>query len=294
MEKRQYLDRPHVRAFCNYLARWFDSGQVHLRLKATRFVPGGIDTECCGIAEILENYRWASSWTDSNGVEVASSCWKSTEKSLFGLRRQLSAAIKERKDTPVLEACRRVCEWGGDRSFLKGAMAFLSNLQGQGAVSNYLERCKNELALSSADLGKLQRAPSIKMNSMLSKIHALLADDGLPIYDSRVAGAIGGLVELYLRAEKVGRRPHELDFPAIQVHRSAASLIPGVVPKWVSYSDSRSWVDAKVRLGWILRAVVEPSEGEVQERAERRMHAMEAALFMVGYDVRSLLPSVPI
>lgn len=42
-------------------------------------------------------------------------------------------------------------------------------------------------------------SPIGRMNSTLAKVHALYATDGLPIYDSRVAGAVASLVELWER-----------------------------------------------------------------------------------------------
>lgn len=56
-----------------------------------------------------------------------------------------------------------------------------------------------------------------EMNSMLTKVHAFFALDGLPIYNSRVAAAIATLIELW-RTES-GRiqqtLPDPLKFPAL-------------------------------------------------------------------------------
>src|SRR6185312_17000697 len=54
------------------------------------------------------------------------------------------------------------------------------------------------------------------MGSMLSKVHALNAKDGLPIYDSRMAAAISALAETHRRdVLRSPNMPTELSFPAV-------------------------------------------------------------------------------
>jgi hypothetical protein len=141
------------------------------------------------------------------------------------------------------------------------------------------------------------------MNSMLTKVHALASRDGLRIYDSRVAAAIASLVELWRRVQgRAGEpQPLALAFPAIPSNRSVRSLFadaqsPGVL----SYAPATAaatavaWCCANVRLGWLIAAVLEKAPGLVAgEAAQDRMHAFEASLFMIGYDVDCLKGNTP-
>jgi hypothetical protein len=154
----------------------------------------GVQGTFSGVEAVAGVYYWKSSWCDGTR-EVSSGDWESTKKSIELLKKWLSCAIDREK--PSSDACLRASQaivaWGGDRNPRVGAVRFL---RGEGGnLANYLSRAKRVLSLSEASLDKLDGI--CEMNAMLTKVHALAAVDGLPIYDSRVAGAIGALVEMH-------------------------------------------------------------------------------------------------
>ena len=192
-----------------------------------------------------------------------------------------------------------------------------------GDLVDYLRGTRETFALCTADLDNLIDIQM--MNSMLSKVHALLASDGLPIYDSRVAAAIGALVELYrqLTNQPWLNIPESLRFRVpyyhnnrqvrylqgcIQ-HQSVNVIDPGVFNAGNQLARARQWASAKIRLGWLLDAILEKSESNSSEkRAKHRpvieaktvldqsraakMHAFEAGLFMIGFNVTCLCPAL--
>ena len=134
-----------------------------------------------------------------------------------------------------------------------------------GDLVDYLRGTRETFALCTADLDNLIDIQM--MNSMLSKVHALLASDGLPIYDSRVAAAIGALVELYrqLTNQPWLNIPESLRFRVpyyhnnrqvrylqgcIQ-HQSVNVIDPGVFNAGNQLARARQWASAKIRLGWL-------------------------------------------
>jgi hypothetical protein len=96
-------------------------------------------------------------------------------------------------------ACLAVIKWGGGaRSKDAGAKAFIDEKRKAGMLRQYLRVAKSALELENSSCISAIEA----MNAMLVKIHSLLSHDGLPIYDSRVAGCAGGLIELYLPSKQ--------------------------------------------------------------------------------------------
>jgi hypothetical protein len=75
------------------------------------------------------------------------------------------------------------------------------------------------------------------------------------------------------------------------MERSALVYQGAPDPGRLTYSDqdARKWAWAKVRLGWILQGLLERDAQLFSGCSTRdRMHAAEAALFMIGYDVRCI------
>lgn len=209
----------------------------------------------------------------------------------------LSCAIAQVKnDTDALEACMAILRWGGDRNSKVGALPFL---QSQANVLGYLNAVKAELNLATAVIPpKGQLTSVMAMNSMLTKVHALKSGDGLPIYDSRVAGAIATLVETWRRADGFTRMPlpFALSFPEVGgggPRRSVRARYPDCIkPPTLYYATgpdsaeravqiAREWASAKVRLGWLLSELL-------TDASPSGIRSLEACLFMGGYDCSAI------
>jgi hypothetical protein len=162
----------------------------------------------------------------------------------------------------------------------------------------YLSDAGAAFALDTADVDAIV-PPVALLNSMLTKVHALYAEDGLPIYDSRVAAAIASLVEMWRVATgKSGNPlPALLIFPATAASRTVRGLFPTArspcVMAYGAPETTGQWASAKVRLGWVMESILRRlpelfAECRPAPSLAERMHAFEASLFMVGYDVRCL------
>ncbi len=191
---------------------------------------------------------------------------------------------------------------GGDRStrvgaipFLVGAIPFLESLP---EARTYLDNVKAELTLETAVIPPEGDLLAVcRMNSMLTKIHAFNSEDGLPIYDSRVAAAIATLVEIWRRESKIpsSQFPMALSFPEVGgggCRRSVRARYKDAVrPPVLRYPTSKqteeqlrhasAWASAKVRLGWLLSDLLD-------KPSVAGMSALEACLFMAGYDSRGI------
>lgn len=233
-------------------------------------------------SQLTRTYSWRA-----EGVPGGS--FAETQIKLECLSKAITAASN---DIEALEVCERILQWGGDRNSNVGALKFLRS---QASVLDYLNAVKTDLALQTAIVHTSGGLPAVlAMNSMLTKVHALKSGDGLPIYDSRVAGAIATLVETWRTATGCVREPlpDALMFPEVGgggARRSVRARYPSSIrPTQLYYpvanqaperalKTAKAWASAKVRLGWLLaELLVEPCPSGIR--------SLEACLFMAGYN----------
>ena len=197
----------------------------------------------------------------------------------------LSTAVRQASETGdgqlFLRAARGVLEWGGVRRNL----ARLDNL-GMGALPTFVEAARL-LDPSRADTGLLDGIGDL-MNSGWTKVYALMLD-GLPIYDSRVAASMGYLVREHCRRRRLPRVPKLLRFAwgAARLEQHNRN------PSWETLrfsrlgygrNGARRWAECSLWAAWVLGEVC--SEGKFGKLPpSHRLRALEAALFMIGYEL---------
>lgn len=279
MNKTTFQKNPDVQAFAIWMAERIHILPVNLSIKNSRFVPGGVRAECHGFSEVIERYAWRA-----EGMETGN--WQETGEVIAQLRSELRDAIDHGSNADALAACKKVLKWGGNRNYNKGAYPFLKS---QANLRKYLQNTAQVFALDTANTAVLGAIK--EMNSMLTKVHAFYADDGLPIYDSRVAAAIATLVELW-RAD-TGRTqqalPSLLKFPALSKARSVHKCFENAkTPGMLVYGQSNiaaNWSSSKIRLGWLMQAILLQQPLLHDQPLADQMRTYEAVLFMIGYDV---------
>lgn len=278
-------------AFAGWLAEHSGTLPVHLNIARSRYVSAAVKGVRNGFEDVLRSYRWKAGWVGADGTTRRSEDWPSTRASLNELGNWLSHVVDDEaaSDGDVLTATLRVVDWGGGkRSAGKGADKFLRSKAQSGQLQSYLRRAR--LVLHEAAPGDRALHEIELMNSMMTKVHALLAKDGLPIYDTRVACALGCLVELYRRDAGLAWRkvPVSIAFPALSRDRSVSRAMEGAVaPGMIYYTSPRAtadWVDAKLRARSVLSKTLRnaPQLFEAEGDMAARLHAFEATLFMIG------------
>ena len=291
MNKQAFLANQDVEDFLAWLARELPRLKVRLDIKRSRFVPSGLKVDVTGLGSVLAHYTWKS-----HGM--ATGDWPEASAHLAALAHALRDAVRRDSDPDALDACRDILQWGGNRNWNTGAYPFLSARAAAGVFGRYMKDTGAAFALDTADVDT-PVPPVETLNSMLTKVHALYAEDGLPIYDSRVAAAIASLVEMWrLATGKSGDPlPAPLTFPATTASRTVHGLFPHAnAPGVLAYGapeTATQWASSKVRLGWIMESMLEEmpelfSGCCASPSIADHMHAFEASLFMVGYDVGCL------
>jgi len=297
--RRSFLNDPDVDQFIGWLSNSWENIIVDFAIKSSKQVPGGLNKRVIGFDSVIASYIWTAEWQNV-GAAVRSSCWKSTVASLQQLQKMLQAGINSGCDVAAWAACDAIFKWGGERNPKHGARPFLLAKMPRRELAPYLGTVQSTVKLASANLGNL--VPVEKMNSMLTKVYALASLDGLPIYDTRVAGAIACLVEIHRHNQGLNWTsvPANLAFPALPDggnRRHVGALRPVALapsPKSLGYTlkHTELWVSAAIRLGWIIEAVLLRSPTLLEAQPGSRMHAFEACLFMIGYDVSCLKPNL--
>lgn len=226
----------------------------------------GLTEPCQGIAEALAQYQW-------RGVG-----WEETLAEMNQNSQQLQDAVQAGDGAQALQSCHKIIYWGGgNRALGNGGMQLLQHKAQQGSLTKYLSECAVALALENPNenFGCVKR-----MDSMLTKVHSLAADDGLPIYDSRVAGTMSVAFHAYQNAEGVDEpNPYQ---PLDRSRRS--NNHPAILTR--TTRSKAAWCRAAVCLGRLLKSVLNANPelfGQYDSIADR-MHAFDAALFVVGYD----------
>lgn len=287
MKREQFLAQPEVDSFIAWLSANLPTLTFKLRFKSSKFVPGGLTVDVQGFEQVLQHYRWKASWQDSNQSTVESETWAQTQRSLGQLREWLASAVNAGDEQQALQACLQILRWGG----VRGAIPFLHRLAAKGELSSYLRKMAGLMSLDGDNgLDELDANSVERFDSGLTKIHALLDLSGSPIYDSRVGAAIAMLYSLF-RQQWVGRGKPLLMFPSGGARgsqiRNPGALLKGLAAPQFSAIDYAAWARCQVRLGWIIRELLERTGWFAEQGAlPARCHAFEASLFMLGYDLR--------
>lgn len=293
MKRDDFLKQDDVRGFIDWLAAELPARSFHLKMARSRFVPGGLDVQATGLEAVLGHYVWSTRWTDAQGKAVVSRNWHETRASLGQLRGWLKDAIARRDEDQTLAACLAILEWGG----VRGAIVFLKRLHAQGRLVAYFTRLAPLMALDSdTSLDALDTDTVERFDAGLTKIHALFDDSGSPIYDSRVGAAMAMLYAQYRsQAGSNLAKKHWLAFPSGAARGKQIRNPKGIdggfagAPQFFRKAVScQDWAQWQVKLGWILRAVLEQCDWFKADSADMasRCHAFEACLFMLGYDLR--------
>lgn len=285
MDRVQFLQLPEAISFTDWLSEHLSARPIQLDIAPSKFVPQGLQVQTTFGELIPQCYRWRA-------TGMASGDWGESSVKTQSLSFALRAGVQAGDAAATLAACHAILLWGGERNQAVGARPFLRSLGKD--IAAYIAQADTEMSLAR---GNLQTGfPSVRiMNSMLTKVHAFYSSEGLPIYDSRVSAAAATLVEYWRSASQVAHLPEALRFPlaggsAKKQHKLGCLFSQPALPGQLLYTSAETparWASAKLRLAWLMAETLRKAPALFAAQSDR-MRAFEAALFMVGYDIRSL------
>ena len=266
MKRDEYLTDEHVRGF----TRW--AGQLvtgELRL-THRWKSRATDFACTSLYDALLQYRWPD---NPNGLD-----YRLNERRMRGFRRKfsdLSTIDSRAKQTQFVNDAEAIMRLGGiPRCKQLNDWRSMSPDQLQAIVEDSRTRLNPRTADTDDLIGLRYMGPGF------SKVYSVLID-GFPMYDGRTAYALSGLVDIYCRREKVGRKPDllRLRIPPRREPKGA---------KYVRYDgprmskDSAEYARDNLKAAWLLGEMVR-DPGEFGQVGFDSVDALQHALFMVGY-----------
>jgi hypothetical protein len=200
MKKDEFLTEKCVLDFKHFLVNTLPRLRVDLKIKRSSKVPGGVNTSVLGLPEVLHEYRWNSGYIAASGAKETASDWLSTKRLLTELSSNLKLACASGNDDEAQKAATQILQWGGDRNKKVGATIDIQNLVLKNQLTSYLDETKSIFKGQNLEPELLKQVRYT--GSMWTKIYALNSDDALPIYDSRVAMGMVGLVNLFINIKK--------------------------------------------------------------------------------------------
>ena len=282
--KPLYAALPHVSLFIEWLAGELDSSTLFRHQYLDR--RSGQYWQCDSLFGAYQAYAWNHPGNARLGFNPGVSA-ASNARALEALRQDLLAAGSD--DKRMLLAAVDVMAWGGVTA--RNAAWLADNRAGLGRM---VQVVKDALSANDPDASVL-RSPSLRFNSGMTKVYSLICPDFI-IYDSRVAAALGMLVVKYCQAKDIEEVPEALRFPWAAAKEDKLARLPkrrdpstGTLrfKRLRSGSHHALW---NMRASWVLSQVLAHplaagSPFQSLAAPENPLRALEAALFMIGYDL---------
>jgi len=275
-EKNAFLERPEVKELLHTIASlWNDGLDFH----------NGTD-RYSSIKSAFNEYKWKYSITNEQlPSEIPSSgiTFEDSSKALSAMQEKLRTSFAEDDPTGVKDNCRIILKWGGVLgSPSRGNLKYLNNptLAGNQPVT-IIELLKIAGGVWKTAIGELHPVP-FRSNAGFTKIYSLAFDDFV-IYDSRVAAALTYIIVNTFP----GKIPvsMKLFMPPLRQDKSYDISKRNPDPaffKSVNNNDSKHFY-SNVKASWLLSGALDLIQ---QKEADVTLRKLEAALFMIGYDLR--------
>lgn len=284
MSRQTYLALSHVPEFIRWLATELDSESRFKHQYVNRRT--GEKWSCSSLYSAFENYRWNHPGNARLGFNPGV-CSSSNGIALSVLRQDLVSAGGS--DSRTLEVTVDVMRWGGVTAH--NADWLKANKVGLGRM---LQDVQTAIGAGD-DQAPVLRSKNLRFNSGMTKVYSLLCKDFI-IYDSRVAAGLGWLVVKYCQAHGLFKVPEALCFPWAAAKEAKNVLVPkrrdpgtgGL--KFKGLRSGHHHAMWNMRASWVLSSVLaHPSAAGSRFQwvatPNDPLRALEAALFMIGYDL---------
>ena len=280
--KEQYIERSKdfIVWFSDLIRNWdFEHNYVTsspiLNNDWIAFNCGETQWKCTSLEDAYIQYYWKA-----NNVKTTDII-----KKLEGM---IQADYRINDQEKLLISCMAIMGWGG---VLSNNNKTLFKLYRNGSLKTMLERSLNTLKSSDPDLSCFNnnQDDACYMTSGYSKIISLL-DSNFVIYDSRVAAALGMIVNIFCDEYKLNKIPGHLDFVIPSQKNDKTNRLPEGFKRLAGYNMHKRYAKWMLRLSWLLGEVVKELNNNGHEFAglkgkPKQMRAIEMSLFMLGYDI---------
>lgn len=230
------------------------------------------------LRDAYDKYSWKRSNYQDNSIELNS------------ISNKLQNALSTNNETAFYNASLDCLEWGsGDRRFklYTANRDWLWLRKKQTALISLFNNSYTQLANTCPNLNGF-RTGHYRMNSGITKIYALTYPNFI-IYDSRVAAALGRLVTKYCQSlqSPLSINPDTLKFAWTGPNKRNPCINGFKFPR--VNNNSVKHAESNIKANWLLQAVIAKfQDGDfwgIEKEPAKRLRALEAALFMMGYSL---------
>lgn len=285
MIKSTYLANTDVNEFVQWMSAKLDDGIFARSYKNRRT---GEAWSCQSLSDAFTQYYWPHPAIPQLGVP-AGATFTENEKVLAVLQKALHEALRPTpSDVKACNAAIAVMAWGGVRA---GNVSWLR--ANQKGLAQLLIEISN--ALSAGDTTHpLLTSMTLRFNAGMTKVYSLICKDFI-IYDSRVAAALCQAVVKFCDATGRMEIPMELRFLWAPAKEGKNQQEPKrrdpnerqfVFPQLRPGAPHAEW---NIKASWLLRKTLDhakaPNGFNKGDGPTDPLRALEAALFMIGYDL---------
>lgn len=284
MAKNIYLKQDRVQAFITFMAGHLGEES---ELRHMYRLPNQDTVAFDNLSDALRKYDWPISNKVSGNVGNRLRSLADNTRVLNALRARLTAAVRAGDDDASCAVCKEIMKWGGVE---KGNVDWLEENKDGLAM-----QLRTVSALLESEDDDVRRFPKdLRFNAGMTKVYSLLLDNFI-IYDSRVAAALGWFVKRWMLENQVAGIPDELNFPCMPPNEGPRArhrkLRDAGGFKKLRYSQSDLHAQWNTRASWLLEAsLAAAGSGNVFNKEPQPLRALEAALFMWGYDLHHNMP----
>lgn len=276
MNKDEYISDVHVRQFVTWMSANLETkafAHTYWIKRERKF------WSCSSLFDALEKYEWKFQEIARLSIPCGSS-FKENTYALSKIKKSLVLSLKTGDDFLALHAATAVMSWGGVRG---GNVDWL--VRNQTGLSNLLLDMRS--ALNESDTRQRILDSNVRFNAGMTKIYSLICNNFI-IYDSRVAATLGWGVVKYCKQNRLEKVPEELSFPRPPFrgeHKRDASVNK---LKFPGLHSSLRYLQWNLKASWLLEAVLKHENAKSSgffKDGINTLRALEAALFMIGYDL---------
>lgn len=285
MKKNAYLSHPATQAFVDWFAAELTKPNHPHSYQSARGRHYAFD----GLDAAMQQYDWGFKFNDEQGKLWQGSSLAENQIALSHITHHLQDAVARQDDEATRIWSTAVMAWGG---VMNGNAKWLAD--NKTGLSAHVATVKAILDLN--DDAEHVLKPIQRFNAGMTKVYSLLCDRFI-IYDSRVAAALAWFVTHWCRANNQETVPDLLAFPCLAAKEAVNAKLKKVRnPSWGSLSFP-TLTGARLHAKWNLRAswILDASLAKAKHASfGDNLRALEAALFMWGYDLSpNLAPTYP-
>ncbi|HZK53992.1 MAG TPA: winged helix-turn-helix domain-containing protein [Desulfosporosinus sp.] len=269
MRKDEFLSIQLVKEFINWLAKKLDAqnsfNHIYYEGKGKKF------WSCNCLHSAYKNYYWNGYFKANQEINNKNST-------------TLHQSILDDNRQGILRSCNSIFISGR----LNNARAARTNsewlINNSNQVIDHLKSMESRqlLNLDVCDTND-QRLRQIKINSGFINIYSHIINN-LIMYDGRVGAALGLFVRLYCEENHLQNIPPELLF-AFHGSNPSSSMY-----RFPTLSN-RNYLDNNIRASWLLGNLLEEYKSYFDYSGTGNLRALEAALFMIGYNITGIYGS---